>query len=280
MANRTKEYFLAPRFDIPPPAVQLGSIIRDKESPRETRGVETVRVPDSCIELSQAVDYEDSFETKARFGASLFAEVLKYVLGVGINIGTRIQQAESMELRCERLETRCFDPTPEYLQQAMQKARENPTMNRYLSKRGIIGNKRKLFMVTGVKVAEGLTISTKTKSDLALEGGIMVDATPTGMPIGVGPMIQLETIGSREARITVVGPVVLAYKVIEIVRKRGSEMKMKDYNRGALLNGKLTEEDQENEYEVVHQDFDDGIADFGTGHGSQTQTTGSEGRLS
>ncbi|KAK6506521.1 hypothetical protein TWF506_011427 [Arthrobotrys conoides] len=263
MANKTKSYFLAPTFDWAPDVVKLGSIIKLKDEPHVNK-IEPLNLDSETILTDIKSFYSHHFIGGSGFGGGIFAAFLKYIFGLGTDAGMAQSRNEEMEIVCKKLETTYFEPTQQYLRDSLANALKDGTMAAYMKSRGF-GDRRKLFMVTGIKVAEGIRVSTSHTKSVGFLARVNVDTTFfTAAPFEFGPGIGIERRESQEVIFKSDGPIILAYRLAEIVRKKKKDPKLKAANRGALMSGRFARDDPAEDFELETQDFDgDGFLEFG-----------------
>ncbi|KAK6524400.1 hypothetical protein TWF281_011308 [Arthrobotrys megalospora] len=255
MANRTKSYFLAPVFDWAPDTLKLGSIVKAKEAPHKYR---TEPLTPECHRTVNS--YNDSITDNAGLGGGIFGEFLKYIFGVGGSAAALASKTEKLEVVCEKLETKYFEPSPEYLRHALTEALKDGVTSDYMISR-LFGSRRKMFMITGIKTVEGVKISTVVKKDVELQAGLGLDGTLAAAPLSLGPQFEVRKEGVRKTTITATGPLIIAYRVTEIVRKIRGNVALKDVSHGALFSGRFDAENPAEDFELRLQDFDDGFID-------------------
>ncbi|KAK6331598.1 hypothetical protein TWF718_002147 [Orbilia javanica] len=264
MANRVKSYFLVPAYDFAPDAIKLGGVVRSVLKPTDY-STEVLPLDSQLIEKSAPVFYCDTLTQTFGYGGGVFAEFLKYVFGIGAGTGVGTTGAETMEIVCEKLETHCFNPTKDYMRDTINRVLGDGVLERSLRSR-FFGSREKLFMITGIKIAEGVKISTSQMKGLDFRAQVGADATLMGVP-GAGGGVGLELVwkDARVAELKTKGQIVIAYRVTKIVRKPRGDVKGKTIKRGALMGGEFAEYDIADGFELENsQDLDnDGFADFG-----------------
>ncbi|RVD84856.1 uncharacterized protein DFL_003193 [Arthrobotrys flagrans] len=242
--------------------IKLGGLIESIEKPNVYR-TKTLPPDEKSIRKGNSKPYKEFLAGTFGFGGGIFTEFLKVISGISAIAELVGSSAETMEIECRKLETKCFEPTPEYLRQALSNALKDGVTARYLRSR-YFGTEKKLFMITGIKTAEGVTISTTSKRNNGFLNQVGIDTTMAGIPVGFGAKIEIVRGDLRMTTIKTEGPIILAYRVAEIIKKFRGDAKTKDYKRGALMGGRFARPDQVDEFELDTQGFDnDDFVDFG-----------------
>ncbi|KAF3178317.1 hypothetical protein TWF106_007068 [Orbilia oligospora] len=284
MASKVKSYFLAPSFDLSPGTIKLGSIIKSINSPHVDK-TEPLPIENCLIESVKTKIYHENFVGGSSLFGGISAGFLKSIFGAGADAGVGIARNEERDIFCLNLETKYFEPTHEYLQQSLTNALKDGKMTAYVKSKGFGIRRRRLFMVTGVKIATGVRISTIRWRDTGVFARIEVDAALlAGIPVQTGPTIGFErkAFEKTEFSLDEKNPIVLSYQVTEIIRKKKGEAQSKPYKSGALMSGRFAQNNLADEFELQTEDLDtDGctIDDFGIGDclvpniGEQTSIT-------
>ena len=79
------------------------------------------------------------------------------IVGVGGNIEINRGHGENEIYKCKRLKTRCFQPDDFYVYESLQ----NPRMKSYI-KQGRF--KKPVYMITGLKIARGVSAETTERA--------------------------------------------------------------------------------------------------------------------
>ncbi|KAH7128013.1 hypothetical protein B0J13DRAFT_646154 [Dactylonectria estremocensis] len=145
------------------------------------------------------------------------------------------------------METRSFTPSLAYIKMAAQ----DTAVNSHLQMGGLLGPK--VFMVTGVKTASNITITTteENKSEKTITLGVGVPAAQ----LTVGPKGSHESTQHVEHTRTIAGPILFAYEVEKIRVNMTGKLSHGRYINGAMLQKESAE--VEYVYELAGFDVDE-----------------------
>ena len=168
-------YFQAPNFDINPAsdtAPKLGSILPNLD--RLTGSLNQANLVEIAANLqneSTSTDFEDTVYANYGGSTGLSVNVLQGIFG-SASVAYGLSQKTSHVYRCERLETIEFEPTTEYISQAIRDSKRT----RDFIEKSLIGRKR-VYMITGLKIATGLTSSISKELKNSPEIEVQLDGT-------------------------------------------------------------------------------------------------------
>lgn len=218
-----KSYILAPNFDYPPgSSISIGNLLTDPFSPHR---------PLCCLPSDKwpqvtTTRQKEVFITKSTgYGAdvSLGAHLLDLL---GAKVGGEAGATRATEYAMTALHTEFFaaDPDETAVKELLQ---SNPRARRALHSVLSPGN---LFMITGLKIAEGLSVSDRRDFRRHMTMG-------SSAPVlgAIGCSVEAGVGGSRATgaalALNAEGAVVLAYRLVKISRRgMGSkELKMNEY---------------------------------------------------
>ena len=253
MASTRKSYFLVPSWDIKPAEVALGSAIANIRSPeRRMSDAALVNAIDSEIHWVEDTNCSGSIKVGKTWSVSLFATFV-HMITLGGETSYASSASSEMEYSCESMETRRFTPSTAYV----AKAAADPAVKSHLKVGGIGA---KVFVVTGVKTAKNVTITTT--EDTSTDTTIQIGADVPAAQITVGPKVTLNPRGHRTHTKTVTGPIVFAFQVEKLRVSRKDTASSKPFIIGAFL-GQM---DEKAEYVIERAgeglDEDD-LDDFG-----------------
>ncbi|KKY19265.1 hypothetical protein UCDDS831_g05469 [Diplodia seriata] len=182
MANQKKTWFLVPGWDIPPSAIKLGSIIADPTAPQKAiitpeslQSQVSVSDPaparepapscsgttsqyDSAIRADVNTTVVTDYSMNTKDGRSsivgIFAEFLQ-VFGLG---GASIQFSKErvQSYAFEKMETTWFLPPLAFAQEALADQKVQGFLQ-------MVGTRRPLYIISGVKTVWGADVSTKVE---------------------------------------------------------------------------------------------------------------------
>lgn len=235
--NSPKTYILAPNFDSPPGrSISLGNVLADPFTPHRT----LCKLPHSdwpavttTVHTEAAVNHSAAHGFNLSVGATLANYIATKLAG-------EAQNSVSTEYTMDSLRTEFFDADPTesaitelLLQECGQGARN------ILFGLGSVLWPHPLFIVTGLKIAVGLRVS----SSLTTRRGANLGANPggvlaaTGIPVTADAEIGGSTERMESLRLQVQGEVVLAYKLVKISRRgwrQSRALRMNEHSLSAI----------------------------------------------
>ena len=243
MAAPRKSYILAPDFDYTPDGdVGLGVIISDacfpaislisKPAPNSLDGVEgRPRIQSSQVKYG----WHDSREITSSQNVGLLGKFLAMV-ELGVNADGDKEEWESY--KCEELSTQFIVPEPDYLKQCAKEAKVKNVME---IRKGGLGKRKAVYMITGIKIVKGLEVATGFGKHKGFDSHASGDVTePSGGTIPVGAEVNAGVTrgNEREAGFTIPNEVIFAYQLLKLqyTGPKGKEdVKSKPYLKGAFL---------------------------------------------
>ncbi|KAK1245160.1 hypothetical protein MKX08_004789 [Trichoderma sp. CBMAI-0020] len=243
MAKQMKTYFLCPTSDfIPPPpegGLFLGSIIPSTSVPESSFNREA-RVP-LVNERSPMIetDWKKSFSTANKVSLGVFAQFLQ-TAGVGPEVDYDGSSKASSTFAFDELTTVSFEPTPEYVVEAMKA----PTVQYWLNEpRQRFSPIVSLYLVTGMKLVKGAKIKYSSSESTGFSGNIGVNIPSLGLT--VGPKGSWSRVEDDETEFNRASEFIFAFSVkrLRITRK----VKIEEYHKGAFLSIGKDEDGKETE---------------------------------
>ncbi|PNP51048.1 hypothetical protein THARTR1_08276 [Trichoderma harzianum] len=253
MASSRRSYLLAPSWDLSPSEIALGSVIADVTSPQ--RVLSNKDLPAEVDTEIQCVKDDNCFgkinETH-EWGIGVFSDFLNMITA-GFEASHASRASSHIEYSCESMETQRFTPSQTFI----AKAAAEPHVKAHLQ---IGGLGTKFFIVTGIKIAKGVTIATTEEAgkDTTFQVGAEI---PTPQ-LQIGPKATLNLTRHQAHTKTIGGPIVFAFQVEKLRLTWKREPTSESYVKGAVLGqrGDVTEY----MIEVADKDLDDDdMADFG-----------------
>lgn len=243
----TPTYFLAPSCDFPADGlIALGSIIVHPKTPQKSlnhRDNQRVAVPADDLQESFKDNWEDAIKTARHNKVTLWASFLQMILGFGTDVSVGVKQGRDDIYKFRQLETKFFEPNAAYIENSLKAE----GVVAYISATRF---KKPVYMVTGVKVARGASVTSKTLNgyEAMLKAGID-GTTLTGVPISGGPKVETNSTKEQEVKFDNGSDYVFAYRVVKIqLSKDGNVKGHKDYVKGALFG---TDEGMSNKEDLV-----------------------------
>ncbi|KAK3382919.1 hypothetical protein B0T24DRAFT_27653 [Lasiosphaeria ovina] len=219
-----KVYILPPTFEYPPnSSIRLGNLLSNPFAPHRPLAILPTESHPPTAATTQT-NLSISRTTTRGASASLSAQILGLA---GVKAASEFSLSGTTAYSAATVTTRFFesDPPDEAIRAL---AAANPRAERILFGRRAMGG-GKLFMITGVKIAEGFTVSSGNGARKAGTVGADVPLVAVGAP---GLSIGAEVGGVRERSegeaYTVEGEVVIAYRVV-VIRKHGRGLELDEY---------------------------------------------------
>jgi hypothetical protein len=230
----TPTYFLAPSCDFPADGlIALGSIIVHPKTPQKSlnhRYNQRVAVPADDLQESFKDNWEDVIKTGRHNKGTLWASFLQMILGFGTDVSVGVKQGRDDIYKFRQLETKCFEPDTAYIENSLKAE----GVIAYISATRC---KKPVYMVTGVKIARGASVTSKTLKGYEAMIKVGFDGTTlTGVPISGGPKFETNNTKEREVKFDNGSDYVFAYRVVKIQLSGDGNVKgHKDYVKGALF---------------------------------------------
>ncbi|KAJ0313282.1 hypothetical protein COL516b_000214 [Colletotrichum fioriniae] len=226
----TKYYFHAPNFDSNPEsdsAPQLGSILANFNDFDPILNKNNVQyIPESSQNMSACHNFTDTDNRATEAGVGLSATAAEGLLGAADVIYSFLSN-KKVVYECETLTTTEFSPDTDFIHDSIM---ASLNVQEFIDS-SVFGNK-KVYMVTGLKIATGFSSSTKTGTQHRPCLKISGSGAALGVPVEGGPSINFAI--SRD-RITGIGKtankIIFAYKVVCIKMKSDGEIDY-SYKRG------------------------------------------------
>ncbi|KAK2608931.1 hypothetical protein QQS21_002507 [Conoideocrella luteorostrata] len=223
-----KTYILAPNWTTAPPPdgpIKLGHLLDDLTEFVPLNRDSIVTIPPGHL---NKLDTKDGFRTSRTNLLSgelgVFAKVVGLV-GIGVGADMYFHKDKSDVLSCRTLDTMTFDPTADYIIDAMNL----PEVKTYMQ-----GSKFKapLYMVTGLKIARGGSLDSNSSQEkgIRLEGGLNPPVTPVELEVK-GRIAKEKTEAESWKGST---DFIVAFRVRKIWYQRG-EYKNKAYNKNVVM---------------------------------------------
>ncbi|KAI8948470.1 hypothetical protein F4801DRAFT_557008 [Xylaria longipes] len=225
MASIRKSYFLAPSWDIKPEEVVLGSVIANLNSPHTP-----LSAPSLSMQIDTTVHAEEqpasgSAKKAREWTVGLFSTFLQ-MFTIGGELSYTSSGVSEIEYDCQTMKTQRFKPSLTYIDKV---ASDNGVLA-YLKMSGL-GSKA--FIITGVKTAKDITLTTTEEQQRGLVGQLGVDIPPAQLT--VGPKGSYNSVQTNTCTTTIAGPVVFAFQVEKLHVTRKGEARSKEYVSGAML---------------------------------------------
>ncbi|EHK47892.1 hypothetical protein TRIATDRAFT_290393 [Trichoderma atroviride IMI 206040] len=226
-----RTYFLCPtsEFIRPPPdgSLFLGSIIPSTSVPESSFNRETslplVNVDQPVIET----DWKKTVSAENKFGFGVYAQFLK-CSGLGPEVDFDRSSKRSSIFAFDEVTTVSFQPTPEYVTEAMKA----PTVQYWLNEpRQRFSPIVSLYLVTGMKLVKGANIKYSSSESTGISANIGVNIPSLGLTFG--PKGSWSRVEDDETEFNRTSEFIFAFSVkrLRITRK----VKIEEYHKGAFL---------------------------------------------
>lgn len=247
-AGTVKTYITAPNFTTAPPPegpVNLGHVLVDPKSLRPLNSKNRIEVPPEDRQRpSEQLEFEKSRKQLNECSCGISARVLS-ILGVGCDLETSYCKESGDIIRVRCLRTEAFEPTDTYIRQTLELA----TIRTFLESSKY---KHPLYMVTGLKIAEGASITTVGRSSVGAKLNLAFSLP--GLPVDGGPLFGVLNERQDSESFKQESTFILALQ-IEKIRARVKSVTHSQYLKGGLF-GSRPREDAELEY-IRDQNFSD-----------------------
>ncbi|KAG4433983.1 hypothetical protein IFR05_010532 [Cadophora sp. M221] len=203
-------------------------------------------IPEASINRSHQTGVKSSSRTALGVSFGLWAEADP--LPVSGNVGGKHETSHEQEWEFEKLEGEMTVPR----QADVQAALEKPEIVAHLQRIKFDFRKR-LYMITGVRIARGARYGSKDSKTRGGNAKIMVDLTAAGVPVKVGPEVDVTRENSGAYSFEGASDFVYAYRVCEV--HYGKSVYTKPYNKGdSFAGGKNSGEEGESQDDVDDED--------------------------
>ena len=224
-----KSYFLSPSWNLEPSEVTLGSVITNLNSPHKALSAESLPSEvDSKIHTGEENPCSGTAKASKKWSAGLFSTFV-HVITLGGEISYSSTSTSEVKYSCKSMETRRFTPSPAFI----TKAADDGAVKAHLK---IGGLGAKVFVITGVKTVQGVTITTteETEQDTNIRMGVEVPAAQ----LAVGPKVTHNPTTYQTHTATIAGPIVFAFEVEKLRVNRKGQVTSKEFVDGAMLGQK------------------------------------------
>lgn len=217
MQGTRKTWFLAPGDDITPDAVHLGCILQEPQDLKAVLDAGLLR--SSAIDMHVDTHPSTQFNVTRTFtsghtnGLGIGAQFLSLV-GLDADASFRVAKDITYSMTFDKVDCQWFSPSIDFLKKSM----ESETMRMWLEEnRGKI----EVFMVTGLRIATGITLQNSRKQSHDASAHVQVTPAPGASPITVGPHgVHARQHGSENV-MEAPGPLVYAYELRRVKVKKG-----------------------------------------------------------
>ncbi|KAB8542148.1 hypothetical protein FH972_025611 [Carpinus fangiana] len=252
MANSRKTYFLTPTRTHPPNRrIVLGSIIELAQWPEETLLNDKILPipPSSGPYKHSARNYKSTVTKSGEFNPGIFADFLQQILGLGATLGIGFKRSDTEELTAKSLDTLTFEPSQEYIDEAMKADR----VAAKVKEKRIWERSGRVFMITGIKIARGAAVTTKKNKSTSAQGEFslslaIITAGMAPVPLTFGPKADIKNSNDQSVSFSASDDFVYAYRLSKITVKDG-KAKAEPHYKGTVL------DDSESDEEITELEY-------------------------
>lgn len=232
-----KRWIIAPTPNLSPDGpIALGNVVASVESADMPLFVAAhhhdhnpALLPPSSITTTDARDWtlDAQRTTSARVG--VWATFCQAVVGIGGDGNYGWARDVGQHWKVDVMRTRTFAPPAEFVEAAVRER----------AVRGYItGNmfRRKVYMVTGVKIASGARGFTSYVRERSFDARVGVDGTSMGVPVAAGPQVEASEDGRTRVGFRDADDFVFAFSLREIrVKRAGGVKKQRQFKDGDFM---------------------------------------------
>ena len=228
--NPRPTYHLAPDLSIPPPPkgpLHLGTVVTDLNELIPLNYRSRIAITEDEVFSDTKVGFTSTFAKLRSSEWGVWAKIFG-VEGFGGKLNWLHSRRNDETISVDRLETTFFNPSVDYMTQVLAV----PNIKAYVES---TQKKAPVFMVTGIKVAIGATLSkSKTEGDEANAG---FGAVKIALATDLGPKAGIKNVTTMGAGFEGSTSFVLGIRVRKIYWKR-IVVKDKEHVAGAVLGNK------------------------------------------
>lgn len=254
MAAHRKSYFLAPSCGYPANGrIALGDIISDAFFPAQSLLAGASRVTDGAsqepkVYTSIIEGYQDIRAAHKNGRLGVWARYLEIV---DTNTEWHWEGNTNEDYKCDEMATRYILPDLAYLQTRVADPRVKQVMG---MRRGGIGSRRAVYIITGVKIAKGLALASVAGQERGFDAAAGVDVTPLSggaVPLGVGAGANRTAGTQQKTTAKIVGDFTFAYQLCKFrFTGIGSEIALLSgwHRKSAFLNADSHQEKRDKDH--------------------------------
>ena len=242
MPRTLKPWFLtkAREFD-PTKTLQVGQILVQRDNPAHSL------MPGGPLPVPANIHQEDSFQgsvdidSKDELGAMFRLWGKVQGAPVGGKVGTNISRLNDEIWHFEKLAGKIISPSEAYVKDSLKHGDVPSYTNRF----HVI---KRLYMITGVRVAHGARMTKKESRSVGMEAELKGDANQVGGPVEGGIKSSMEKKNEDQQTFQRASDFVYAYRLSEI--NYWGDPTHKPFVGGEVA-GELNEEEEEEEEEEI-----------------------------
>ncbi|KAG4434253.1 hypothetical protein IFR05_010272 [Cadophora sp. M221] len=224
-----RTYFLVPTRDTPPSGpIFLGSIIKSPRSPElSINGKKSPLLSALEVNVTRLVDSSRQLTKSGKGKTGVWVEFLGG-MGIGADISGNWDNIEQSTYKFAELITKTISPSLAEISAIFNEAEVQQCLkdSRF---------RDNLYMITGIKIARGADVAV---SKIRSRGGNLnfgIDTTPFGVPIQIGPDIEISKEVGQSFEEKHTEDFVFAYRLREIRYRKKVVEDQKEYRKGDLM---------------------------------------------
>jgi hypothetical protein len=203
-------YMLAPNWTFRPGGpIALGNIVVDPFKPHRVLTKPDPSKPLPSTETTTDENWKLHFGKNRNLNLSLWAEFLQ---NIGVNVGTDHDKDKNTDYTMKFLETVYFSNEPSI--EEIQERVEDPKVRKLMRLDSILS--KPVYMITGLKIAKGFTLSVEQSSR---HSGNVGGSAPVAAQVSIGAGVGGSVETSRSDGFQSVNDIIFAYQLLKIVPK-------------------------------------------------------------
>jgi hypothetical protein len=216
-------------------SLSLGQILIKPFQPSLPLIPDGLHIPETAIERSYQESVDIASSTSVAGAFKIWTSVS--LLPIQPELGANQSKSKDVSWHFKRLDTEVMVPRLLDIQAALSKDEVVAQINR-----NKFDFKKRLYMVTGIRIARGAKLSQQTSSTIGGDSKVSVDLTVSYIaPVSVGAAKSWETTKSTGYSFNEATDFIYAYRVCEI--HYGKDAFVKPFNKGDTFGVDLTDEE-------------------------------------
>lgn len=221
MSNKT--YFLVSSWDFPKGSIHLGSLSSSLAQPHITLYKPSEGDIDTDTYPTTKDDFTGFVRSENGDKGGLFFRFLD-MFGLGAEASAKYDRKAVLNYSFKHMHTEWFTPSEDFMKKAVQSKKAAS----YLKRAGYDGP---LYMVTGLKIVEGASVTTLEDKGKDFSAFIGAEAGP----VSVGPQASHTSQTTQLQTFKNSTPVVFAFELVEVRCDTEGNVTSNPYNTGALF---------------------------------------------
>lgn len=223
-----KCYFLAPTRNNPPEGpIRLGNILASPKSPEDPINTKPFEIEPASVYTHNEYDWSLVRDKDSGFEFGIWASFLQLIFGIGGAVAASWTSSHSADWKCKKLCTVEFTPTQAFVSEIVQ----NQDVRDYL----IDSFHKKIYMITGLKIASGASAVVKATKERGLNLHIGFDGTSLGIPLSAGPYSNIARKTEEQESFGNADDFVFAFRLRQIKVKAKGKVQHKAFTDGAFF---------------------------------------------